>query len=120
MGTNAPLSINIDSTKLTGLVPFSPDTLLWLYNRGAWRQGRAPAAELKGAHRYGTFKDLFRNDVVFVYGTAGDAEEQAWAFNKSRFDAERFWYHMSSYAREQGAQRHVSARSGEAGSAGCG
>jgi hypothetical protein len=92
MGTNAPLSINIDSTKLTGLVPFSPDTLLWLYNRGAWRQGRAPAAELKGAHRYGTFKDLFRNDVVFVYGTAGDAEEQAWAFNKSRFDAERFWY----------------------------
>jgi hypothetical protein len=45
-----------------------------------------------GAQRYGTFKDLFRNDVVFVYGTAGDKEERAWAFNKSRFDAERFWY----------------------------
>jgi hypothetical protein len=93
MGTKAPLSIDIDSVRLPGLVPYPPDTLLWLYyDRGAWRQGAAPGAELKGAHRYGTFKDLFRNDVVFVYGTAGDAEEQAWAFNKSRFDAERFWY----------------------------
>ena len=92
MGAKAPLSITIDSVTLTGLAPFPPDTLLWLYNRGAWRQERAPGAENKGARRYGTFKDLFRNDVVFVYGTAGDAEERAWAFNKSRFDAERFWY----------------------------
>lgn len=45
-----------------------------------------------GAQRQGTFKDLLRNDVVFVYGTTGDTEERAWAFNKSRFDAERFWY----------------------------
>jgi hypothetical protein len=93
MGATAPLSIDIDSVRLTGLVPFPPDTLLWLYcDGGAWRHGAAPAAELKGTHRYGTFKDLFRNDVVFVYGTAGDAEERAWAFNKARFDAERFWY----------------------------
>jgi dienelactone hydrolase len=93
MGAKAPLSIDIDSVRLRGLVPSPPDTLLWLYNdRGVWRQGTAPPAEVKGARRYGTFKDLFRNDVVFVYGTAGDAEERAWAFNKSRFDAERFWY----------------------------
>lgn len=25
-------------------------------------------------------------------GTAGNSEERAWAFNKARFDAERFWY----------------------------
>jgi predicted esterase len=93
MGAKAPLSIDIDSVKLTGLVPSGPDTLLWLYHSGGvWREGAAPPADLKGARRYGTFKDLFRNDVVFVYGTAGDAEERAWAFNKARFDAERFWY----------------------------
>lgn len=93
MGTKAPLSIDIDSVRLTGLVPSGPDTLLWLYYKGGvWQQGAAPPAQLKGALRYGTFKNLFRNNAVFVYGTGGDAEERAWAFNKARFDAERFWY----------------------------
>ena len=93
MGAKVPLVIDIDSVTLKGLTPLAPDTLLWLYYKdGAWRQGGAPPPELKGMRRYGTFKDLFRNNVVFVYGTAGDAEERAWAFNKARFDAERFWY----------------------------
>ncbi len=93
MGANPPLSIDIDSVTLAGLAPSPPDTLLWLYhNGGVWRQGGAPPSDLKGMHRYGTFKDLFRKNVVFVYGTAGDAEERAWAFTKARFDAERFWY----------------------------
>jgi hypothetical protein len=35
---------------------------------------------------------LFRHHVVFVYGTAGNAEENVRAFAKARFDAERFWY----------------------------
>jgi hypothetical protein len=93
MGANGPLSIDIDSVRLTGLLPRGTDTLIWLYSeRGAWRQGPAPPPRLKGGGRYGTFKDLFRNDVVFVYGTGGNGEERAWAFNKARFDAERFWY----------------------------
>ena len=48
--------------------------------------------KLKGPHRYGTFRDVIRNNVVFVFGTGGDADENAWSFNKARFDAERFWY----------------------------
>ncbi|HUI65936.1 MAG TPA: alpha/beta hydrolase, partial [Bacteroidota bacterium] len=35
---------------------------------------------------------VFHHKVVFVYGTAGSGEENRWAFEKSRFDAERFWY----------------------------
>lgn len=93
MGAVGPLSIVVDSVHLTGLVPRGNDTLIWLYSSGGlWHEGSAPSTDLKGAHRYGTFKDLFRNDVLFVYGTGGTKEERDWAFNKSRFDAERFWY----------------------------
>ena len=30
--------------------------------------------------------------MLFVYGTRGTAEENAWALAKARFDAETFWY----------------------------
>jgi poly(3-hydroxybutyrate) depolymerase len=51
----------------------------------------APASQ-KGPHRAGTFKDAFRNRVLFVAGTAGDEAEDARALAKARFDAEQFWY----------------------------
>jgi hypothetical protein len=93
MGASGPLSIEIDSGKIAAVTPYLPDTLVWLYRTGSlWHQGSAPAPLDKGRNRYGSFKNLFRNDVLFVFGTGGSAEEQAWAFNKARFDAERFWY----------------------------
>jgi hypothetical protein len=30
--------------------------------------------------------------MVFVYGTAGTPEENQWALDKARFDAEAYWY----------------------------
>ena len=30
--------------------------------------------------------------MIFVYGTDGTREENQWAFNKARYDAEKFWY----------------------------
>jgi hypothetical protein len=30
--------------------------------------------------------------MIFVYGTRGTPEENAWAFAKARYDAESFWY----------------------------
>jgi len=57
-----------------------------------WSNVGIPAADLKGPQRYGTFKEAFRNRVIFVYGTAGKPEENAWAFAKARYDAETFWY----------------------------
>ena len=41
--------------------------------------------------RNGTFKDGFRSRMVYVYATNGTTEENAWAFEKARFDAET-WY----------------------------
>lgn len=47
---------------------------------------------LKGPHRYGPFKEAFRNRVQLVYGTHGTPAENAWALSKARYDAEVFWY----------------------------
>jgi hypothetical protein len=30
--------------------------------------------------------------MQFIYGTRGTAEENTWAYDKARFDAETFWY----------------------------
>ncbi|MEZ4825142.1 MAG: hypothetical protein R3C61_02440 [Bacteroidia bacterium] len=35
---------------------------------------------------------MINHRVVFVYGTAGTAAENAWAMQKARYDAESFWY----------------------------
>jgi pimeloyl-ACP methyl ester carboxylesterase len=51
----------------------------------------APAAH-KGPHRYGPFREVFQNRMLFVYGTKGKPEENAWALAKARYDAETFWY----------------------------
>lgn len=59
---------------------------------GSWTVAEGADPGLKGPHRAGPFKHAFRNDALLVYGTRGDAEEDAWAFAKARFDAETFWY----------------------------
>jgi hypothetical protein len=35
--------------------------------------------------------------MMFVYGTHGSAEENAWALAKARFDAETFWYRGNGF-----------------------
>ncbi|HNQ38161.1 MAG TPA: alpha/beta hydrolase-fold protein [Prolixibacteraceae bacterium] len=57
-----------------------------------WEQGTPPGAEQKGLHRNGTFKEPFNHRMVFVYGTSGTREENAWAEAKARFDAETWYY----------------------------
>ncbi|MFG0305300.1 MAG: prolyl oligopeptidase family serine peptidase [Phycisphaerales bacterium JB040] len=58
--------------------------------------GRWGVAEFDGSGRHpgrnGPFKDAFRNRVLFVVGTRGTDEENAWALSKARYDAETFWY----------------------------
>ncbi|MEQ6120689.1 prolyl oligopeptidase family serine peptidase [Reichenbachiella sp. MALMAid0571] len=46
----------------------------------------------KNPVRYGNFKDAFRHQMLFVYATKGTKEENEWALNKARFDAETFYY----------------------------
>jgi poly(3-hydroxybutyrate) depolymerase len=58
----------------------------------AWKSGEMAPIWSKTPKRCGPFKEAFRNRMIFVYGTEGTAEENAWALAKSRYDAETFAY----------------------------
>ncbi|MHC4066050.1 MAG: carboxylesterase family protein, partial [Planctomycetota bacterium] len=89
----APLSVNLDGQTMEDIPWPAQEPRIWLSRQAEeWSVCPRPSPALKGPHRYGPFKDAFRNRVVFVYGTVGTAEENAWAFTKARYDAETFWY----------------------------
>ena len=88
-----PIRIDLDGQKMEAIEMPADGQRLWLEKRKqGWTVINPPAAKLKGPHRYGTFKDAFRNRFMLIYGTAGTAEENAWAMAKARYDAEQFWY----------------------------
>ncbi len=85
--------IVLDDQELPKLKLEENQNRIWLSrDAGKWSIVPQPPASLKGPLRYGTFKDAFRNRVIFVYGTRGSPEENAWSLAKARFDAETFWY----------------------------
>lgn len=74
-------------------IPWPVKQQIWLTRQGGkWSLSAEPSFAGKGPHRYGPFKAAFRDRMLLVYGTKGTSEENAWAFNKARFDAESFWY----------------------------
>lgn len=87
------VSVELDSQKI-GQVPILPNQQqLWLENRfGKWRLSFEPSQNVKNSQRNGTIKEAFRSRFVFIYGTQGSDEENKWAFDKARYDAEKFWY----------------------------
>jgi hypothetical protein len=86
------VSLIVDEEAL-GDVTWPTDGVVRLLRRGDWTVAEEPLdAAHKGPHRYGPFKEAFRHDMVFVYGTQGTPEENAWMRAKTRFDAETFWY----------------------------
>jgi pimeloyl-ACP methyl ester carboxylesterase len=87
-----PLSVELDGQKVEK-IDWPEKARLWLARDGdKWSVTKEPAPSLKGPHRYGPFKEAFRNRMLFVYGTQGTREENAWALARARFDAETFWY----------------------------
>ena len=88
-----PFDIDLDGTTLDSVSVRPYSKHLWLKDEGGkWSVTTAPSPYDKGPVRYGTFKDAFRHDVVFVYGTHGTRAENEWAFDQARFDAEFLWY----------------------------
>ena len=86
-----PLEVDLDGIENKDC-PFPNDALLHLRRSGdRWVPSAAADPNEKGPRRGGPFKDAFRNQMIFVYGTRGDAAENAWAFGKARYDAEVFW-----------------------------
>ncbi len=59
---------------------------------GHWTIAQDADLSAKGPLRNGPFKEAFNHRMVFVYGTRGTPEENAWAFARARFDAESWLY----------------------------
>ena len=88
-----PVTVELDGQRLEAVPRPAAGGRLWLEKRGGlWRAAVEPSSDFKGARRYGTFKEAFRNRPVFVFGTKGTRAENEWAFAKARYDAEKLWY----------------------------
>lgn len=86
------LAVELDGQTLDK-IPYPQGRRLLLARRGGkWAVIQSIESSLKKPSRYGPFKEAFRNTMIFVYGTKGTPEENAWAYAKARFDAESFWY----------------------------
>jgi pimeloyl-ACP methyl ester carboxylesterase len=88
-----PMHVELDGQKIDDIAWPVKALRIWVGRTGTkWSVVAEPTAAGKGPHRYGPFKEAFRNRVIFVYGTRGTPEENAWALAKARYDAETFWY----------------------------
>ncbi len=84
--------ITLDEAPITYTVNNQADSVFLVNENGKWKIGARPDLSTKGPKRYGTFKDAFNHRMVFVYGTTGSKEENAWSFDKARYDAETWYY----------------------------
>lgn len=73
---------------------------------GGWKVGKAVGAGEKNPDRSGPFKEGFNRQMVFVFGTQGTPEENAWAYAKARYDAEQ-WYYIGNGAVDLVADRDL-------------
>ncbi|MEZ5330306.1 MAG: prolyl oligopeptidase family serine peptidase [Verrucomicrobiales bacterium] len=91
--TGDPLTMEIDGQQIGNVASPAGTHHVWLSKvDGKWSITGVPGANEKSPERMGPFKEAFRHRMVFVYGTAGDAEQNTWALAKARYDAEMFWY----------------------------
>ncbi|MBP0902984.1 prolyl oligopeptidase family serine peptidase [Mariniflexile gromovii] len=87
------VQVKIDSTSFENLVAYKGKEVWFEKVNGTWSLTKAPTNTFeKNPSRYGNFKEAFKNNMLFVYGTKGNDAENNWAFNKARFDAETFYY----------------------------
>jgi poly(3-hydroxybutyrate) depolymerase len=88
----APVNIDLDKQLLSG-IDLPADNIISLRKEsGTWVvSGKYNKAD-KNPVRLGNLRESLNYDVVFVFGTKGDKEENKWAFEKARYDAERLWY----------------------------
>ncbi|MEP3836193.1 MAG: prolyl oligopeptidase family serine peptidase [Algibacter sp.] len=91
--TSDTLNITIDSVAFNNLASKKGKEAWFEKVNNTWALSEAPTSTFeKNPNRYGNFKEAFKNNMLFVYGTKGNDAENNWAFNKARFDAETFYY----------------------------
>ena len=88
----AQLSVEIDGSKLEGLAIGAGETVPLIRTETGWQPAVTPEGTPKSPRRAGTFKSAFQDRFLLVYGTGGTNEENAWMLERTRHDAEVFWY----------------------------
>jgi len=88
LATQGPVKVEIDGQTVTT----TADRLTLQRGATTWRIASPPSTKEKNPNRSGSFKDIFRNRVVFVIGSQGSAEMQDWARKAARFAAETYYY----------------------------
>ena len=85
------VTIELDGSRVETTPAAGEGTVYLEKGEKGWSAAKAAPLAMKGPHRGGGFKSALRNGFVFVYGTRGDAAEDARALGKAKFDAEMFW-----------------------------
>jgi Prolyl oligopeptidase family len=89
-----PFMVDLDGTKIED-IPWQKSgtvTLKFSEESKKWVVSELPAPTEKSPLRSGPFKQGMQHRMLFVYGTHGTPEENSWALQKARYDAETFWY----------------------------
>lgn len=85
------LLLIIDDQKIEN-IQISEDKLWLVKINNKWIVTQQPELKNKSPERFGSFKDAFRHNMIFVYGTKGTEDENKWCLDKVKYDAEQFWY----------------------------
>jgi len=92
LSDSKPVTVALDGQSIKD-IPFPAEKQIWLtQTHGTWAIAKKANPAMKGPHRYGPFKEAFNHDMVFVFGTQGNAKENAWAQATARFASEQWWY----------------------------
>ena len=92
LATGSPIVLRCGEEQLELAFDSAAAIVLSRDAQGTWQVGERLSAWYRGTHRSGSFKTAFRNRMLFVYGTGGSDEENAWSRNKARFDQETWRY----------------------------
>jgi pimeloyl-ACP methyl ester carboxylesterase len=92
-GAGADVKILLDSTAAVSYKTVSAnDTVFLVKENKNWSVTNKPDAFEKNPQRYGTFKEAFNHNMLFVVGTGGSGEEKETTMNKAVYDAETWYY----------------------------
>ncbi len=92
LNSDEPVTINLDDQNFDSVKISANQKIYLKKNKITWEISKKFSPINKNPKRCGIFREVLNNDVVFVYGTHGDAKENKWAFEKASFDAEKVWY----------------------------
>lgn len=96
LSNDKTFSVELDNQKIEGItIPNSGRVYLKL-DGDKWITSNSLDYKNKYPSRCGNIREAFNNNVVFVYGTHGNKDENEWAFEKARLDAEKIWYRGNS------------------------